>query len=303
MLEVISEFRAEVADVAEVEERHLTDRLRAISFRPTNPSAVGVTLFVSAWEVVVQIASGRFELDLDENDRLLVAKLLNAAAAGGVEERTNLLGTTCHVRLADGTQKSTRLFNWTIRGGLTRSTPPGGLLAPKCSPGRVFGMSPGSCRPGSAVWLGLGRISPRTGDEIRYEDHGAVCVVAEEVRQAPEPPSCRAADEPRIRFPDRVRHGRKRMPRPEDSGLIRLAPTQIRVRAAEAKDDTVRSVVDDLDVEGSFSRVTYRQRQRDSRGSGSKQANPDGMFHWKECSPTLLGVPGLTRARVLGNVP
>jgi len=121
MMEVISDFRAEVADVAEVEDRQLNDRLRAVTFQPANPNAVRVTLIVSAWEVVVQIASGRFELDLGENDRQLVAELLQAAAAGRVEERTNVLGTTCHVRLADGAeQKSTRLFNWTIRGGLTR---------------------------------------------------------------------------------------------------------------------------------------------------------------------------------------
>jgi hypothetical protein len=122
MLEVIYDFRDEVTDVAEVKERQLNDRLRAISFRPTNPDAAGVTLLVSASEVVVQIGrGGRFELDLDEEP----VEILQAAAAGRVEERTNALGTTCHVRLADGTeQKSTRLFNWTIRGGLTRGYAP-----------------------------------------------------------------------------------------------------------------------------------------------------------------------------------
>lgn len=118
MLDAISDFRAEAADAAEVEERQLTDGLRAFSFRPTRPSAASVTLVVSARDVVVTIGSGgRFELDLDEEP----LEILRAAAAGQVEETTNVLGTTCHVRLASGTeQKSTRLFNWTLRGGLTR---------------------------------------------------------------------------------------------------------------------------------------------------------------------------------------
>jgi hypothetical protein len=118
MMDLISDFRSEVSDVAAVEERQLADRLRAVSFQPTNPNAVRVTLIVGPREVVVTIGSGgRFELDLDEEPIVI----LRAAAAGQVEERTNVLGTTCYVRLADGTeQRSTRLFNWTIRGGLTR---------------------------------------------------------------------------------------------------------------------------------------------------------------------------------------
>jgi hypothetical protein len=60
---------------------------------------------------------GRFDLDLDDEP----VEILRASATGQVEETTNVLGTTCHFRLADLTeQKSTRLFNWTIRGGLTR---------------------------------------------------------------------------------------------------------------------------------------------------------------------------------------
>jgi hypothetical protein len=118
MMEAIANFRTETADFAEVEDRRLTDGLRAIRFRPTNSNAVWVTLIVSARDVVMQVGGGgRFELDLDEEP----VDILRAAAAGRVEEKTTVLGTTCRVFLADGSErKSTRLFNWTIRGGLTR---------------------------------------------------------------------------------------------------------------------------------------------------------------------------------------
>jgi hypothetical protein len=53
MMEVISDFRAEVADVAEVEEQQLTDRLRSIHFRPRNPDAIGV------WLAVKPVGGGR----------------------------------------------------------------------------------------------------------------------------------------------------------------------------------------------------------------------------------------------------
>jgi hypothetical protein len=121
MMEAISDLRAEFADVAEVEEVQLTDRLRAVSFRPTNPNAARAVLIVGISEVVVEIGShGRFELDLDEEP----LEILRAAAAGSVQEKTTVLGTTCRVRLADGSQqKSTRLFNWTIPGGNRQYAP------------------------------------------------------------------------------------------------------------------------------------------------------------------------------------
>jgi hypothetical protein len=116
MLEVLSDFRSEFADVAEVEERQLTDRLRAITFRPTNPDAAGVTLFVSAWDVVLQIGKGgRFELDLDEEP----VQLLRAAAAGHVEETTRRFSVKTRVRLPDGTSEKTGVMHvadlWTRR--------------------------------------------------------------------------------------------------------------------------------------------------------------------------------------------
>ncbi len=118
MLEAISDFRIEFADVAEVEERPLTERLRAIFFRPTNPDAASAVLLVGMSDVVLETGKGgRFELDLDDEP----LEILRAVAAGRVKETTNLLGTTCHVFLADGTErKSTRAFNWTLLGGPTR---------------------------------------------------------------------------------------------------------------------------------------------------------------------------------------
>lgn len=107
MMEAISEFGAEVADVAEIEERQLTDGLRAISFLPANSSAVGATLIVSASQVVVQIGSGgRFELDLDEEP----LEILRAAAAGRVEETTRRFSVTTRVWLSDGTAKKTSVM-------------------------------------------------------------------------------------------------------------------------------------------------------------------------------------------------
>jgi hypothetical protein len=118
MMEAISVLRAEFADVAEVEEQQLTDRLRAISFRPTNPDAARAVLIVGISDVVVEIGrAGRFELDLDEEP----LEIVRATAVGRVTEKTTVLGTTCRVLLVDGTEKkSTRLFNWTVLGGSTR---------------------------------------------------------------------------------------------------------------------------------------------------------------------------------------
>jgi hypothetical protein len=111
MMEVISDFRAEVADVAEVEEQQLTDRLRSIHFRPRNPDAIGVWLAVSQWEVVVQIGDGgRFELNLDEEDRRFVTELLRAAAAGRVEETTRRFSVMTRLWLSDGTVKQTSVM-------------------------------------------------------------------------------------------------------------------------------------------------------------------------------------------------
>lgn len=118
MMEALAEFRSEFADVAEVDEQQLTNRLRAVMFRPTNPDAARATLCVGPADVVLMIGKhGRFELDLDEEP----LELLRAAAAGRVNEKTTLLGSTCRVLLADGTEtKSTRLFNWTVLGGSPR---------------------------------------------------------------------------------------------------------------------------------------------------------------------------------------
>jgi hypothetical protein len=118
MLEVISDFRSEFADVAEVEERQLTDRLRAITFRPANPDAAQVTLFVSVWDVVLQVGKGgRFELDLDEEP----VEILRATAAGRVEETTRRFSVKTRVWLADGTVEKTGVMSvadlWTRRSG------------------------------------------------------------------------------------------------------------------------------------------------------------------------------------------
>jgi hypothetical protein len=107
MLEAISDFRREFADVAEVEERQLNDRLRAITFRPTNPTAADVWLCVSAWEVVLGIGKGgRFELDLDEEPM----EILRAAAAGRVEETTRRFSVMTRVWLSDGRVERTSVM-------------------------------------------------------------------------------------------------------------------------------------------------------------------------------------------------
>src|SRR6266571_2359220 len=105
--EVVSGFRDEVANLAEVEERQLTDRLRSIKFRPTNPEAAGVWLAVSEREVIVELGRGaRFEIGVDEADRRLLGELLQAAVAGRVEERTRRLWLVFRVWLSDGTVKA-----------------------------------------------------------------------------------------------------------------------------------------------------------------------------------------------------
>jgi hypothetical protein len=116
MLEVISDFHSEFADVAEVEERQLTDRLRAITFRPTNPNAARATLIVGVSDVVLEIGRcGRFELNLDEEP----VQLLRAAAAGRVEETTRRFSIMVRVWLPDGTVEKTSVMRladlWTRR--------------------------------------------------------------------------------------------------------------------------------------------------------------------------------------------
>jgi hypothetical protein len=106
--DVISSFRDEVGDVAEVEERQLTDRLRSIRFRPTNPEAAGVWLAVGESEVIVEVGKGgRFELGTGEADRRLLGELLRAAAVGRVVERSRRFSILTRVWLSDGTLRQT----------------------------------------------------------------------------------------------------------------------------------------------------------------------------------------------------
>ena len=109
--EAVRRFQDEVADLVEVKEQQLTDRLRSISFQPTNSDAAPVWLAISQWEVVVQIGKGtRFELDVDERGRRELEELLRAAAGGRVEETTRRLWLAFRVWLSDGTVKAGRVM-------------------------------------------------------------------------------------------------------------------------------------------------------------------------------------------------
>jgi hypothetical protein len=106
--DVISRFRDEFANVAEVEERELTDRLHSVRFHPKNTEAAPVWLSISEGEVIVEIGKGgRFELGTDEPDRRLLDELLRSAAAGRIEEETRRFSVRTRVRLSDGTLQRT----------------------------------------------------------------------------------------------------------------------------------------------------------------------------------------------------
>ena len=108
---LVSSFREAVADQVDVKEQQLTDRLRSISFQPTNPDAAPIWLAISQWSVVVQIGKGtRFELGVEERDRHLLDDLLRAAAAGRVEETTRRLWLAFRVSLSDGTVRVGRVM-------------------------------------------------------------------------------------------------------------------------------------------------------------------------------------------------
>jgi hypothetical protein len=106
--DVISRFRGEFANLAEVEERELTDRLHSIRFHPKNAEAAPVWLGISEWTVIVEIGKGgRFELGTDEPDWRLLDELLRSAAAGRVQEETRRFSVRTRVRLSDGTVQRT----------------------------------------------------------------------------------------------------------------------------------------------------------------------------------------------------
>jgi hypothetical protein len=118
--EVISSFRDEVASLAQVEERQLTDGLRSIRFQPANPDGAPAWLAVSQSQVVMGIGKGgRFELGTDESERRLLSELLRAAAAGQVEETTRRFSVLTRVWLSDGTVEKTSVMRladlWTRR--------------------------------------------------------------------------------------------------------------------------------------------------------------------------------------------
>jgi hypothetical protein len=107
---IISDFRNEVSDVAEVVERELTPRLQSVRFEPANPDAASIHLAVGERDVVAILGrASRFELGTDRASQELLRELLRAAEGGRVEETTRPFSVAYTVWLADGRRKTGRV--------------------------------------------------------------------------------------------------------------------------------------------------------------------------------------------------